>query len=185
MMLHAFSVVIRTELSVTAVKLQPSNYLPTKMKLHWWDRVLSWAEDSMLKWHSVNTVCDHSIFPESQGLYISFLLLLLFFFYISFTPETSTTDNSTDGTTRLSVYLLSVLNKKHTWHKWSVSTDLTKTKEKMICLLGVECCHNCMIVKTYIAILNYLIFVIFEATVAVWQKCLKSISFLKKLEVFF
>lgn len=136
------------------------------------------------------TQCKYCMWPQyfswiSGVIYFIFVVVVVVFFYISFTPETSTTDNSTDGTTRLSVYLLSVLNKKHTWHKWSVSTDLTKTKEKTICLLGVECCHNCMIVKTYIAILNYLIFVIFEATVAVWQKCLKSISFLKKLEVFF
>lgn len=112
--------------------------------------------------------------------------LVLFFISLFCSRKPAQQNIFTDSNTRLSQlrgYLPSVLllNNKHTWPKWSVSTDVTETEKR---LLGVKCYSNCMIVKNILLFLyydyDYLIFVIYEATVAMWQKCLKSISFFEK-----
>lgn len=116
------------------------------------------GEDRLLKWHHVNTLCDLSICAVTQGFLIFHLVLIFFYFAL----ETSTSLKTP--------FEVTCRQWQNTWHKWSVSTDVTETKTQLLILLAVECCSNC-IVKKYIAVSWLFKFVIYEATVAVWQKC--------------
>lgn len=139
----------------------------------------------MLKWHNVNTMCALNICPQTQGLCISLLLYLFFLTYVLLWKPAQRTSlwKVTPLWVSFEVTCLRCCSQTtNTQHRWSLRTDVIESKNRANWVLNVAVS---VWLWKYTAVADYLIFVMYEATGSVWQKCLKSICNLIKLEVFF